>query len=273
MIDPRLPVYAVPPRDFQPKTTGPDPDYPGWSIGGGVGVWGISVLFIFITSLLVQSVWVIRFHQRTGKMPTEKDLDATLTFWTIISTFVAHILTLIVCVVFVRRSSKYGFLESLGLDWLRNLTPQRITTLILCVFCTPLFLVLGGILSRYIPNAKTQLDQILAAGLHIRIAVAMIAAFSAPLVEEIVYRGILFGALRKRFDEIASVTIVSLMFLAVHIPQYWGGWAGLTLLAILSLALTIIRARTKSVLPGIVIHFVFNGIQAIGIIFFFDKIK
>lgn len=271
MIDPRLPAYAVPPSDFNPK--GSDPDNPGWTVGGGIGIWGISVLLIFMAALVAQIIWMVRFQMQTGRMPTQNDLDATVTFWSIISTFVAHLLTLCICLLFVRRNSRVGFAESLGLDWFRNLTSQRLTMLGLCVLLTPVFLALGGILQKYIPSSKTQLDEVLRMGLHVRIAIALIAAFSAPLVEEIVYRGVLFGALRKSFDEIATITIVSLMFLAVHIPQYWGGWAGLTLLAILSVTLTIIRARTKSVLPGIVMHFIFNGIQAVGIIFFWDKFK
>lgn len=271
MIDPRLPAYAIPPTDFKPK--GPDPDNPGWTVGGGIGVWGISVLLIFMAALAAQIVWMINFQAKNGRMPTQNDIDATVTFWSIISTFVAHLLTLAVCLLFVRRNSRVGFAESLGLDWFRNLTSQRVAILGMCVLLTPVFLFLGGLLTKVIPNGKTQLEEVLAKGIHIRIAIALIAAFSAPLVEEIVYRGVLFGALRKSFDEIATITIVSLMFLAVHVPQYWGGWAGLTLLAILSVTLTIIRARTKSVLPGIVMHFIFNGIQAVGIIFFWDKLK
>lgn len=271
MIDPRLPAYAIPPTDFKPQ--GADPDNPGWTVGGGIGVWGISVLLIFIAAFTVQIVWMIQFQAVHGKMPTVKDFGPNVTFWSIISTFVAHLLTLAVCLVFIRRNSRVGFAESLGLDWFRNLTSQRLMILTTCVLLTPVFLFLGGVLQKYIPSSRTQLDEVLRAGLHVRVAIALIAAFSAPLVEEIVYRGVLFGALRKSFDEIASITIVSLMFLAVHVPQYWGGWAGLTLLALLSVTLTVIRARTKSVLPGIVMHFIFNGIQAVGIIFFWDKFK
>jgi membrane protease YdiL (CAAX protease family) len=53
----------------------------------------------------------------------------------------------------------------------------------------------------------------------------------------------------------------------VHVPQYWGSYAVITTVALLSLFLTIIRAYSGRLLPSIVIHTIFNGIQAIYIIF------
>ncbi|HNG96166.1 MAG TPA: CPBP family intramembrane metalloprotease, partial [Acidobacteriota bacterium] len=72
--------------------------------------------------------------------------------------------------------------------------------------------------------------------------------------------------LRSRFSQWTTIGIVSFLFLLVHVPQYWGGWSGLILLGTLSLALTVIRAETKSILPGVYIHTLFNAAGALGIL-------
>lgn len=104
-------------------------------------------------------------------------------------------------------------------------------------------------------------------------AIACVAALSAPLAEEVVYRGIIFGGLQRRLGVRPTVVLVSLLFLAVHIPQYWGGWAGLAMLALLSLTLTVLRAATGSILPSVMLHYAFNGIQAIAIVFFWELLE
>ena len=63
-----------------------------------------------------------------------------------------------------------------------------------------------------------------------------------------------------------AIAIVTLLFSAVHFPQYWGAWAGLAGLTLLSLALTAVRASTRSIFPCVVIHTLNNLVAAIQIL-------
>jgi uncharacterized protein len=96
--------------------------------------------------------------------------------------------------------------------------------------------------------------------------VAFFATFTAPVVEEVVYRGLLFSAFRRRFGIAVAIILPTLLFTAVHVPQYSldsnPDYATVIALLLLSLTLTVIRARTDSLLPCIVLHTVFNGIQS-----------
>jgi membrane protease YdiL (CAAX protease family) len=125
----------------------------------------------------------------------------------------------------------------------------------------------AAVLERVLPQKEeTDFDMLLKAGSHVRIAVAIIAVASAPLIEEIVYRGVLYSAVRKRVGVGSSVAMVTLLFAGVHFPQYWGAWAGLAGLTFLSLILTVVRASTKSLLPCFLIHLLNNVVGAIQIL-------
>jgi hypothetical protein len=52
------------------------------------------------------------------------------------------------------------------------------------------------------------------------------------------------------------------MFAIPHVPQYWPNLAVIASILMLSATLTIVRARTRRLVPCYVIHLVFNGIQA-----------
>ncbi len=247
----------------------------GWNASAALVTWLLSISAILLASIGAQLGWTTWFYLQRAALPTQADLTASrsLTLTLVLSTFVAHAVTLLWCWQLIHRTSPQGIRPALGLDWCRPCWSRRGAFLLACAFAAPLFLAVGAWLERHLPNAKTDLDRILAQGPSIRVAIACVAALSAPLVEEVVYRGVVFGGLQRRLGGRAAVVLVSLLFLAVHVPQYWGGWAGLTMLALLSLTLTLLRAATGSILPSVVLHYAFNGIQAIAIVFFWELLE
>ena len=60
-----------------------------------------------------------------------------------------------------------------------------------------------------------------------------------------------------------DVVIVLLLFTVIHVPQYWPNAGVIIAVALLSIVLTVVRARTGRLMPCVVIHLVFNGVQAI----------
>jgi membrane protease YdiL (CAAX protease family) len=88
------------------------------------------------------------------------------------------------------------------------------------------------------------------------------ATFTAPIVEEVVYRGLVYSALQRTMGVWPAVVTVTLLFALVHLPQYWPSHSTMFLLLLLSLILTLVRVKTGSLLPCIVLHTIFNGIQS-----------
>lgn len=77
----------------------------------------------------------------------------------------------------------------------------------------------------------------------------------APFAEEILFRGYLFGKLRKHVPLWVAIVITSLLFGLVH-----GAWnVGIDVFA-LSIVLCLLRVWSKSLWPSILVHMIKNGI-------------
>lgn len=88
-------------------------------------------------------------------------------------------------------------------------------------------------------------------------SVALVAAtvVVAPLVEELLYRGYLLGALRERMPGFAAVLVSALLFVFVlHFEP-----ANLVAALCLGLATGWCALRTGSLLPGIIVHMASNA--------------
>jgi membrane protease YdiL (CAAX protease family) len=128
-------------------------------------------------------------------------------------------------------------------------------------------LVAGGTVAWLIPGEKTPFEQMLESSAAARFATAFLATATAPLVEELVYRGVLYPALRRVTGVVWAVVIVSAMFSVVHVTQYYNNIGVIAAVSMLAFALTYVRARTGRVLPCFVIHLIFNGLQVAALIF------
>ena len=77
----------------------------------------------------------------------------------------------------------------------------------------------------------------------------------APLAEEILFRGYLYGKLRKTGPAWLAVLLTSILFAAIH-----GQWNVAVDVFALSVVLCILREITGSIWAGILLHMIKNGI-------------
>jgi membrane protease YdiL (CAAX protease family) len=153
---------------------------------------------------------------------------------------------------------KHPFLRSIGCEW-----PSRTWRWLSVVLGVVLFGAAVVITKLVGADKPTQLEQIVNSSLAARYAIALLAVFTAPFIEEFIYRGVLFAALQRLTGVvIAGITTLAL-FTLIHVPQYWPILGVLAAVGFLSVALTVVRAKSGRLLPCIVIHFVFNGIQSV----------
>jgi membrane protease YdiL (CAAX protease family) len=87
----------------------------------------------------------------------------------------------------------------------------------------------------------------------------LLAALSPALMEEFVFRGVLFGLLRRenttRFAVVVSAACFALVHLSIHrFPPTF----------LLGLVLAILVARHGSLLPAMLMHLVYNGVLLVG---------
>ncbi|MBI3650801.1 MAG: CPBP family intramembrane metalloprotease [Acidobacteria bacterium] len=247
-----------------------DPDQPRWGVLGGLGVWISSVAALVIVPSIAVVAWYFIEQIRGANVPLTADeiarwaMTPRLILVQIVSSIGAHLVTLAICWAVATGMGKRPLSEAIGWQWEG---PSPIAKIGIVIGVVVLSIAVMSLLPRLLPDSKeTPFSQILKASKAVRYVVAFLAVFTAPLVEEFVYRGLLYSPLRKAIGMAGAVSTATILFALVHVPQYWGAWASLTGLLLLSFSLTVIRAKTKSIFPCVMIHMLFNLVGAIGII-------
>jgi CAAX protease family protein len=228
-----------------------------WGVGTGFLVWlgSLGLLFVFQTIAIV--IWFIVKYKEFGYFPRQFELDRLLTVLSIGSSFPAHLLTLVMCWMVVTSNGRRSFGETLGWSWHTQFKWVHAVALAF------LMMGFGLLIGKILPNQETELDKLLKMGTSVRIVVAALAVLTAPFVEEIVYRGVLYTSIERAWGKNAGIVLVTLVFAGVHYFQYRASYAALTAIVSLSLVLTLLRAATGKLLPCIATHLVYNGLNAV----------
>ena len=228
-----------------------------FSLGTGLLTWLISVVLLVGIQVVVAIVYVVAVIVKTGSVPTaENILTKEFALLAIGFTLVAHLLTALFCWWLITKRLNLPFLPTMGWHW----HPQfkMLHAVLLGAVMFGLAQLMAWVLTKYFPHTETEMEKLLKLGTSVRVTVAILATFSAPFVEEFVYRGILYPAVESRYGWLAGIGLTSFLFALVHVPQYLGSPAALTAILVLSVVLTALRAYTGSLLPcgGVLVRFV-----------------
>lgn len=122
--------------------------------------------------------------------------------------------------------------------------------------------VVGGVLTYLLAHGNPVTQDIQTLGAHTPIALRVLLVTAViglgPLVEELLFRGVLLSALLGRLPVGWSVVISALLFSIVHLPSMQWQWYALPDLALLALGLAWLRLRSGSLWPAILAHGVNN---------------
>ncbi len=276
----REPQFQMPPRPI-------DPDNPSWGVGSALFVWFVSLLL----AILVPVIFLVPYASYRGITPGLPNYGQALTQFAmsdktavliqVVALLPIHILTALLVWALVTRLGKQSFWEALGWGWAPRF---RLWS---CIGLGVLLFIVASFIAKWLgAETPTQLEQVINSSYAARIAISFLAVCTAPFVEEFVYRGVLYSALRRglarlsglllsqfsvqleprskeRVGVVGAVILVLGLFTLIHVPQYWPNLGVIAAVGILSLALTLVRAYSGKLLPCIVIHLVFNGIQAV----------
>ncbi|HEX6182875.1 MAG TPA: type II CAAX endopeptidase family protein [Pyrinomonadaceae bacterium] len=238
----------------------PDPDNPPWGVLEAIGLLLLSLLLMLLTTAVFLISYVIYRKVQLDALAEFAVKDPGAIFVQILSILPAHLLTLGAAWLIVTRAGKYPFFRTLGWEWGRGFNLWRSVAL-----AVGLLLVGLGIVWLTGPTDNA-LERLIQSSRAAALTTAFAASITAPLVEEIVFRGVLYSALRRLVGVGGAVATVLFIFAVIHVPQYWPSYGVIFTILLLSTVLTLIRARTGQLLPCFVIHFVFNSIQAVLIV-------
>jgi membrane protease YdiL (CAAX protease family) len=246
------------PEDSQsPEPIGPY--NPPWSSPVALGVWILSVFLIIVvpTIFLLPYIFSVSGGQVDQETVTRvATTDPTGIFIQIVAILPAHILTLLAAWFVVTRNRRFSFTEMLGwrsggMRWWHHVG--------IMVAFVSVMIVVGSIF----PEQDNELLRMLRSSKLALYSIAILAVATAPLVEEVVYRGVLYSAFQRSVGTVGSVALVTFLFALVHVPQYYPSVSTILLLTLLSLILTLVRVYTGNLLPCIILHLIFNAFQSL----------
>jgi membrane protease YdiL (CAAX protease family) len=240
-----------------------DPDNPHWGVLEAVLVWIASAMLLFFLPVLaiipyaLYHYWGASYDVFIKALPADK----TVILISIIAVIPVHLLTLGLVWAVVTQYGKRPFWRTLGWDWSPNFGLWQSAGVAVAL------LAAGMVLINRIGGEATDLDQIISSSTAARLTTALLATATAPLVEEIIYRGLIYSALQRALGKLGAVVIVASLFALVHVFQYSNNLGVIAAITLLSISLTLVRAFTGRLLPCFVIHLIFNGLQSLWIIF------
>ena len=128
--------------------------------------------------------------------------------------------------------------------------------------------ITGGWLTRWLAHGHEVTQDVKqiggAASLALRLPMALVVVSLGPLVEELLFRGALLSALLRRMHTGWAVTVSSLLFACVHLPDLGFLWYAVPNLALLAAVLAWLRLRSGSLWPAVVAHGVNNLLAVVG---------
>lgn len=161
---------------------------------------------------------------------------------------IGDIITLIL-IALIFLPSDYGMKDRINIK--RIPIKEYFNILILGIGITILLLFLSSILTKLIPSYNEVANQLATSrgsALQLIITIALI-----PIYEEIFYRGIIFGYLRKNFNIIVAIVVQALVFGIMHLNLVQGIYT-----FILGIVLALIYMYSESILGNITVHIIFN---------------
>jgi membrane protease YdiL (CAAX protease family) len=142
-----------------------------------------------------------------------------------------------------------------GLSW-RTPTARRA----LQYFAAGLFL---GVAVLFAPNLLPSRDDFplrkLFSSPGAAYAIALFAVLVAPLIEELIFRGVLFSFFERLVGLWFAIVATALLFAGLHVPEYWGAWNGLLLVSLAGGVFSLARGLTGSLAPSVILHLAYNA--------------
>ena len=258
--------HAEPPAIPASAPVQPTPKTSPWrEVWIAVAAWFMSVLLLLIVPVVYVIPYLVYRIARVGSpSPEALASDKMLIFFSVAGILPTHLLTLVLVWAVVSYAGRRPFWKNIDFGWPSNSSPAM-TTMLSVVIAIVLFSAAYVITMLY-GERKTDLDLMIESSIYTRFATAFVAVVTAPLIEELIYRGLLYKALEKAAGVAIAIVFVSLLFAGVHVFQYRNNLAVIAVITLLSVTLTVARAVSGKVLPAFIIHLVFNGIQSVLIV-------
>ncbi len=220
-----------------------DPAWTGWEVAA-LAVLTVAIIFLF---LLAVSYLAHKFlYTRLPWVEVVKFPGLI-----VVSQLLAYVAIFALMYMLVTRNQEQSFWKAIRWNFPAN---------------WPLYLLAGVVLSvslqlfaHLLPiPKKLPMDQFFQTTREAYL-LAIFGTTFAPLLEELFFRGFLYPVLARRLGTGFGVFFTALGFALIHGAQLMYSWGPVLVIFIVGLTLTLVRAATKSVAAGLLMHVAYNG--------------
>lgn len=236
-------------RVRQPETIVPPWNWP----------FGVGMVMIYLVVLLAALLFTASFSDAPLDESPEPDIFARAN---LIGCVLAGILIYqyVTMALYKAKEAKavhreWGLMDILHLNPSQN-TPQTFVALtaFTVVILTDVIGFIAGVPSDSLPRPLLGLEE--NSGDFVIGVLVMIVA--RPIVEEIIFRGILYPALRKQMQPFLAIFLSALAFAGLHVLLDSDVWWGFVYALVLGLTAGLARAATQSTRSAVMTHVMFG---------------
>jgi hypothetical protein len=98
-------------------------------------------------------------------------------------------------------------------------------------------------------------------------AIGVFAISVAPVVEEVVFRGLLFAIIERAAGMRFAVVTTAVLFAGLHVQEYWPAWHHMFMILVVGMVFSLARGMTGSLTSSIILHIGFNSCIMTGLFF------
>jgi membrane protease YdiL (CAAX protease family) len=250
------PYAAVPPQAYWPQAgyaPPPEPPFPG------VLWFSLLVLIGFFGQIVVGAgaVMVLLAIERPNITPANaQDVMKHLPVAGFMAVLLLASLTWPAVALVTARVKKMLNRDTFRIRW-PGLGVLGLST-VLGLALVPLALLLESLVARVVPRGDNVIVTVMARGPGV-LALTLLGltlVVAAPVGEELLFRGLGYRGIERRYGLGLGALAISFIFAAVHMNA-----TGFLALFMVSMALCWVTTKTGSLLPAILLHAAYNGVQ------------
>jgi membrane protease YdiL (CAAX protease family) len=96
-----------------------------------------------------------------------------------------------------------------------------------------------------------------------RIAWLVVAVLLAPPIEELLFRGVMYGGIRRSWGPTWAAVLTTGLFVSLHIGEMLAYWPALISITGMAVAALWFRIKTRAIGPSIAVHLAYNSVLAV----------
>ncbi len=224
----------------------------------------IFVLFGFISLILVQGVMALHYapHARLDRHQLEQYLLSKPQF-VLGSMVIWYAVIFFFLYVTLSLLRGHPFWECLGWRKIKSFNSAAPKGPFFFFFCgAGLSLLVAVMSSRMKAPENTPVEELFKYRQTALLFIAM-AVLIAPLVEETLFRGYLYPLFARSFGVWPGILLTGLLFGMMHGAQLGWTWSLVSVLVLVGIIFTIVRAKTGSVFASFMMHLGYNSLISI----------